>query len=179
MKKQVVWASALVLALSLPLVGCSSDDSSDDTSDDTTEEEEATEDEEEESTDEESTEEESTDEEASEEESSDEVDTSIYVGQWHGSVETDGTSVYGTTGGTESMLDIYLNEDGTCYTEPEEAHTDLLTDEGTWETDGSTITLTMSDRTIVLTLTDDDECEADPTDFDIDGFDVITFVYYG
>ena len=161
MKKQFVVMSALALALSLPIVGCSSDTSSTDTSDDTTTEEEATDD--------------ATEEEAS----TDEVDTSIYVGQWRGSVETSGTSVYGTTGGSEQMIDVYLEEDGTCYTSLLEAHADLLEDSGTWTTDGSTITLELSTVTIELTLVDDDECTADPTSFGIDGFDEITFVYYG
>ena len=172
MKKQVVWASALVLALSLPLVGCSSDDSSDDTSDDTTEEEEATEDEEEE---------ESVDEESSDEESSDDDFDAVafYEGQWRGSVETTGESVYGTTSGAEQMLDIYLEADGTCSVVPLEAHADLLTDTGTWEGTETELILHLSDRDITLTVTGSATMSGDATQFDIADFDTINFDFYG
>lgn len=102
-----------------------------------------------------------------------------FEGQWRGSVKTTGESVYGTVGGTEQMLDVYINEDGTCSVEPLEAHADLLTAEGTWEaTDESAITLTVNGEEIVLTTVDSTTLEGDPTCFDIDGFDIITFVLY-
>ena len=54
-------------------------------------------------------------------------DASYYAGQWRGSVETTGQTVYGTAGGTEPMLDVFLNEDGTAETKPCKNHEDLLT----------------------------------------------------
>lgn len=103
-----------------------------------------------------------------------------YWGQWRGSVETSGTSVYGTTSGTEQMLDVYLNEDGSVSIEPMEAHADLLTATGTWTAeDEKSVTITLDDGTeITLTTVDSTTLEGDPTDFGIDGFDSITFVLY-
>ena len=57
-------------------------------------------------------------------------DASYYAGQWRGSVETTGQTVYGTAGGTEQMLDVFLNEDGTAETKPCKNHEDLLTATG-------------------------------------------------
>ena len=166
--KKTACALALALALSLPLVGCSSSTTTttDDDSDDTTTEEEATDD---------------TTEEASDETSDDSDDFDsvyFYSGQWRASVETTGESVYGTTSGTESMLDVYCYEDGTCEVIPLEAHADLLTDSGTWEGTETELTLHLTDGDIVLTVVDDITLTGDPTDFGIDGFDELTFNLY-
>ena len=37
------------------------------------------------------------------------------------------------------MIDVILNEDGTCETKPCKNHEDLVTDTGTWELDGTTV----------------------------------------
>ena len=165
--KKTICAVALALALALPLAGCSSSTSSttDDSTDDTATEEEASD--------------ETTDD-ATEDTASDDDFDAVYFfsGQWRGSVETTGETVYGNVAGTESMLDVYVYEDGTCEVIPLEAHADLFTDTGTWEATESEITLTFSDRTIVLTVTSDTSLTGDPTDFDIDGFDEINFVLY-
>lgn len=55
----------------------------------------------------------------------------FFTGQWRGSVEVTGETVYGTVGGTEQMLDVNIADDGTCTVVPLEAHADLLNDEGT------------------------------------------------
>lgn len=102
-----------------------------------------------------------------------------YWGKWRGSVEITGTTVYGTAGGTEPMLDVNLNEDGTCEVVPLEAHADLLTDEGTWEGTESEITLHLSSGDIVLTVVDKVTCEADAAAFDIADFDTIQFDFFG
>ena len=79
----------------------------------------------------------------------------FYAGQWRGSVEITGQTVYGTAGGNEQMLDVILNDDGTCEVKPLEAHADLLTDTGTWEGTESDVTLTLSKgTTIKLTVVD-------------------------
>lgn len=101
-----------------------------------------------------------------------------YYGQWHGYVETTGESVYGTAGGVEPMLDVYLEEDGSCSVEPTEAHADLLTDEGTWEAEEGKITMHLTDGDIVMTVTDD-TAEAAAADFGIADFDTILFDFYG
>ncbi len=149
MRKQLAVVSALALALAFPLVGCSDSTTTDSTSDSTAETQE-----------------------------SDFDAVEAYWGQWHGYVEITGESIYGTTGGTESMLDIYLEEDGTCTVEPVDAHADLLTDEGTWEGTETEITLHLSDRDITLTV-DGDIASGDATDFDIADFDTIKFDFYG
>lgn len=102
-----------------------------------------------------------------------------YAGTWRGSVATTGTSVYGTTGGSEAMIDVILNEDGTCETQPCKNHEDLLTDTGTWELDGSTVKVTFSSgKTATLTIENDNAMTGDPTEFGIDGFDSIDFALY-
>lgn len=101
-----------------------------------------------------------------------------YSGQWRGTVEATAESGYGTISGTETMLDIYLNEDGTCSIEPAEAHGDLLAGEGTWTSDESSITLSVDGQEIVLTVIDMNNLEADPSDFGISGFDTLELVYY-
>ena len=80
MKKQLVLAAACALAISMPLVGCNGGGSTTDTSTD-----------------------------AAQSDASGEFDAvQEYYGQWHGYVETTGESVYGTAGGVEPMLDVYL-----------------------------------------------------------------------
>ena len=103
----------------------------------------------------------------------------FYAGTWRASVETSGNTVYGNVAGKEYMLDLVLEEDGTATVTPLEGHEDLLTGEGTWTaSDESAVTITIDSTTIELTVIDDATIEADPTDFDIDGFDVLTFEYY-
>ena len=150
MRKQLAVVSALALTLAFPLVGCSDSTTTDTASDTTT---------------------------TSEESDFDAVEA--YWGQWHGYVEITGESIYGTTGGAESMLDIYLEEDGTCSVEPVDAHADLLTDEGTWEGTETEITLHLSSGDIVLTVVDSVTLEGDAADFDIADFDTIQFDFYG
>mgnify|MGYP002517320261 CR=1 FL=1 len=111
--------------------------------------------------------------------SSSEKDASYYAGTWRGSVATTGTSVYGTTGGSEQMLDVILNEDGTCETKPCKNHEDLLTDTGTWELDGTTVKISFSSgKSATMTIENDNAMTADPTEFGIDGFDSIDFALY-
>ena len=151
MKKQLVIAAACALAISMPLVGCGGNGGGTaSTGDDTTQSQ-----------------------------SSDDFDAvEAYYGQWHGYVETTGESVYGTAGGEEPMLDVFLEEDGSCSVEPVEAHADLLTDEGTWEATEGEITLHLSAGDIVMTV-DDDSASAAASDFDIADFDTILFDFYG
>ena len=103
-----------------------------------------------------------------------------YWGQWRGSVEITGTTVYGTAGGSENMLDLNLNEDGTCTVEPLEAHADLPTDSGTWEGTESEITLHLETAgDVTLTVTGSAKCEGDAHAFGIADFDTINFDFYG
>lgn len=104
----------------------------------------------------------------------------FYGGQWRGSVSgAGGQTPYGTNNTPEPMLDVFVNEDGTCSVKPLEAHKDLLTEEGTWSaTDGSSITLSLPSRDIVLTTIDDMTLEATASDFGIDGFDAMKFALY-
>lgn len=152
MKKNVLLVGVMALALSLSVVAC---DSSSSTTDDSSNSETTT----------------------SEDGEFDAVEA--YWGQWRGSVETTGETVYGTAGGTEPMLDVYLEEDGSCTVEPLEAHADLLTDEGTWEGTEDTITLHLSSGDIVLTVVSGTTLEGDAADFDIADFDTINFDFYG
>lgn len=108
----------------------------------------------------------------------------FYGGQWRGTVEITGESVYGTANGTETMLDVLLNADGTCELVPAEAHQDLLSGTGTWEGDADGVTLTVGDKTISMACTGSteqgaDTLEATASDFGIADFDKITFTYYG
>lgn len=150
MKKEVLFAGALACALSLPLVGCGGTPA-------------AT----------------STDGATSESQSSEFDAVEAYWGQWRGSVETTGESIYGSTSGNEQMLDIYLEQDGTCSVEPLEAHADLLTDEGTWEGTESEIVLHLSSGDITLTVSASNALEGNAADFDIADFDTINFAFYG
>lgn len=155
MKRHLIIAAVCALAISMPLIGCNGangDAASTATAGSDT----------------------------AQSESTDFDATEAYYGQWRGSVATTGTSVYGTEGGSEQMLDIYLEQDGTCSVEPLEAHADLLTDTGTWEGTESEITLHLDGAgDITLTVVDGVTCEADASLFDIEGFDTIQFDFYG
>lgn len=152
MKKQLVLAAACALAISMPLVGCGGNGGG--TA--------------------------STGDDAAQSQSGDDFDAvEAYYGQWHGYVEITGETVYGTSGGVEAMLDVYLEQDGSCSVEPTEAHSDLLTDEGTWEATEGEITLHLTDGDIVMTVTSDEKAEANAADFGIADFDTILFDFYG
>lgn len=116
---------------------------------------------------------------ASQSQSSDFDADSFYVGQWRGSVAVTGTSVYGTTGGTEAMLDIFLNDDGSCEVKPIESHADLLSDSGTWEGTDSELTLHLAKGDVKLKVIDKATLEGTASDFDIADFDTITFDFFG
>ena len=158
MRKQLVVGAAIAVALSMPLVACGgSSSSSSNTSSSTT----AT-----------------TSSSSSDSSSFDAVDA--YQGQWRGSVEMTGQTVYGTAGGSEQMLDVNLESDGTCTVVPLEAHADLLNDSGTWEGTESTITLHLDKAgDIELTVKDKNTASADAKLFDIADFDTIDFDFYG
>lgn len=103
----------------------------------------------------------------------------FYNGTWRGSVETTGQTVYGTAGGSEQMIDVILNEDGTAETKPCKNHEDLLTEEGTWEAaDDKSVTVKLPSGDITLTVVDETNMTGDPTDFGIDGFDQLDFTLY-
>ncbi|WP_455138771.1 hypothetical protein [Thermophilibacter sp.] len=102
-----------------------------------------------------------------------------YWGQWRGSVSTTGNTIYGNTSAKEQMLDINLEQDGTCTVEPLEAHADLPSDEGTWEGTESEITLHLSSGDIALTVVDQATLEGNAADFGIADFDTIQFDFYG
>lgn len=152
MKKQLVLVAACALAISMPLVGCGGNGGG--TA--------------------------STGDDAAQSQSGGDFDAvEAYYGQWHGYVEITGETVYGTSGGVEAMLDVYLEQDGSCSVEPTEAHSDLLTDEGTWEATEGEITLHLTDGDIVMTVTSDEKAEANAADFGIADFDTILFDFYG
>lgn len=151
MRKNVIVGGALAVVLGLTIAGCGNTPASTTTDDTTT---------------------------PTQEQSGEFDAVQEYYGQWHGYVETTGESVYGTAGGVESMLDVYLEEDGSCSVEPTEAHADLLTDEGTWEAEEGKITMHLTDGDIVMTVTDD-TAEAAAADFGIADFDTILFDFYG
>lgn len=108
-----------------------------------------------------------------------ETDYSFFAGQWRGSVEVTGETVYGTAGGNEQMLDVIFAEDGTVEVTPLEAHADLLTDSGTYEGTESEVTLHLSSGDITLTVVDNATMSGNAADFGIDGFDTINFDFYG
>ena len=154
MKKQFLLAGALAMTLALPLAACGGTPAA--TGDNGGTDAPA----------------------ASESEGFDAVDA--YWGQWRGSVEITGTTVYGTAGGTEAMLDLNLAEDGTCTVEPVEAHADLPADSGTWEGTESEITLHLETAgDVTLTVVDSVTCEGDAHAFGIADFDTIQFDFYG
>ena len=91
-----------------------------------------------------------------------------------------GQTVYGTAGGTESMLDVNFAEDGTVTVEPLEAHADLLNDKGTWEGTADEVTLHLDKAgDIKLTSAGKNKLEGDAHAFDIADFDTIKFDFYG
>ena len=104
----------------------------------------------------------------------------FFTGQWRGSVEVTGETVYGTAGGSEQMLDINFADDGTVTVVPLEAHADLLNADGTYEGDPNTaVTLHLNGRDITLTVVDSATLEGKASDFDIADFDTIKFDFYG
>ena len=153
MKKTTAIAFALTAVLALPLAACGGSASSGDAS--------------------------STDTAAAPAGASDEA-KEFFTGQWRGSVEVTGQTVYGTAGGNEQMLDVIFAEDGTVTVVPLEAHADLLNAEGTYEGDpNASVTLHLGDRDITLTVVDQATLQGTASDFDIDGFDTINFDFYG
>jgi hypothetical protein len=103
----------------------------------------------------------------------------MYVGQWRGSVEITGQTVYGNASGSEAMNDIFIKDDGTCEVTPLAAHADLLTDTGTWEGTADQLTLHLSKSDIVLTVKDKATLTGNAADFGIADFDTIDFDFYG
>jgi hypothetical protein len=103
----------------------------------------------------------------------------FYWGQWRGSVEMTGDSPYGTQIGMEQMLDVFLNQDGTCEIKPLPAHADLMTATGTWEAaDETCVTLHLESGDIVLTTQNKDTLTGNAADFGIADFDEIVLVLY-
>jgi len=104
----------------------------------------------------------------------------VYAGQWRGSVEMTGQTVYGTAGGFEPMLDVNISDDGTCTVVPLEAHADLLNDKGTWEGTADKLTLHLEKAgDIELTSSGKNSLKGDAHAFDIADFDTIQFDFYG
>ena len=103
----------------------------------------------------------------------------FYTGQWRGSVEVTGETVYGTAGGNEQMLDVIFADDGTVEVVPLEAHADLLTDSGTYEGTESEVTLHLSSGDITLTTVDNATMSGNAADFGIADFETINFDFYG
>ena len=108
-----------------------------------------------------------------------ETDYSFFAGQWRGSVEVTGETVYGTAGGNEQMLDVVFDDQGGVQVTPLEAHADLLTDSGTYEGTAESVTLHLSSGDITLTVVDQATMQGNAADFGIDGFDTINFDFYG
>jgi len=108
-----------------------------------------------------------------------ETDYSFFAGQWRGSVEVTGETVYGTAGGNEQMLDVVFDDQGGVQVTPLEAHADLLTDSGTYEGTAESVTLHLSSGDITLTVVDSATMSGNAADFGIDGFDTINFDFYG
>lgn len=157
MKKQIVtMAAAAALALSLGACGGTSSNSSSSTSNST-----------------------STTQSQSSSSTSDFDANAQYVGQWRGSVEITGQTVYGNASGSEAMTDLIIKDDGTCELTPLESHADLLTDTGTWEGTEDKLTLHLSSKDIELTVVDNATLTGNAADFGISDFDTITFDYYG
>lgn len=152
MKKHVLIALAAATALALPITAC--DSGTNTTTDDSTG--------------------------TTQSESGDFDAVDAYWGQWRGSVKTEGTSVYGTTSGSEPMLDVNLEQDGTCTVEPLASHADLPSDSGTWEGTETEITLHLeSQGDIVLSVATSTTLEGDAHAFGIADFDTINFDFYG
>ena len=107
------------------------------------------------------------------------TDYSFFAGQWRGSVEVTGETVYGTAGGNEQMLDVVFDDAGGVTVTPLEAHADLLTDSGTYEGTAESVTLHLGSGDITLTVVDSATMQGNAADFGIDGFDTINFDFYG
>lgn len=159
MKKIVAIAAATALALSLGACGSSSSSSSSTQSSSTTTQSQSSS--------------------SSDSSSSDFDANALYVGQWRGSVEITGQTVYGNASGSEAMNDVIIKDDGTCEVTPLEAHADLLTDTGTWEGTEDKLTLHLTSKDIELTVVDKATLTGNAADFGIADFDTITFDYYG
>lgn len=161
MKKQMLVVGALAMALSMPLVACGNASSGTSSNSGTTTATEQKSD--------------------SKSDSKSDFDANkFYAGQWRGSVEMTGQTVYGTAGGFEQMLDVNLAEDGTCEVVPLEAHADLLSDKGTWEGTADKLTLHLEKAgDIELTVSGKANLEGDAHAFDIADFDTIQFDFYG
>lgn len=157
MKKQMLVVGALAMALSMPLVACGNASGGTSSNSGTTT--------------------------ATEQKSDSKSDfdaNKVYAGQWRGSVEMTGQTVYGTAGGFEPMLDVNISDDGTCTVEPLEAHADLLNDKGTWEGTADKLTLHLEKAgDIELTSSGKNSLEGDAHAFDIADFDTIQFDFYG
>lgn len=162
MKKQMLVVGALAMALSMPLVACGNASSGTSSNSGTT------------------TATEQKSDSKSDSKSSDFDANKVYAGQWRGSVEMTGQTVYGTAGGFEPMLDVNISDDGTCTVEPLEAHADLLSDKGTWEGTADKLTLHLEKAgDIELTSSGKNSLEGDAHAFDIADFDTIQFDFYG
>lgn len=161
MKKQMLVVGALAMALSMPLVACGNASSGTSSNSGTTTATEQKSD--------------------SKSDSKSDFDANkVYAGQWRGSVEMTGQTVYGTAGGFEPMLDVNISDDGTCTVEPLEAHADLLNDKGTWEGTADKLTLHLEKAgDIELTSSGKNSLEGDAHAFDIADFDTIQFDFYG
>lgn len=161
MKKQMLVVGALAMALSMPLVACGNASNGTSSNIGTTTATEQKSD--------------------SKSDSKSDFDANkFYAGQWRGSVEMTGQTVYGTAGGFEQMLDVNLAEDGTCEVVPLEAHADLLNDKGTWEGTADKLTLHLEKAgDIELTVSGKANLEGDAHAFDIADFDTIQFDFYG
>lgn len=158
MKKQMLVVGALAMALSMPLVACGNASSGTSSNSGTT----------------------TATEQKSDTKTSDFDANGFYVGQWRGSVEMTGQTVYGTAGGFEQMLDVNISDDGTCEVVPLEAHADLLNDKGTWEGTADKLTLHLEKAgDIELTVSGKANLEGDAHAFDIADFDTIQFDFYG
>ena len=107
------------------------------------------------------------------------TDYRFFAGQWRGSVEVTGETVYGTAGGNEQMLDVVFDDQGGVTVTPLEAHADLLTDSGTYEGTAESVTLHLGSGDITLTVVDSATMQGNAADFGIDGFDTINFDFYG
>lgn len=150
MKKEVLIVGALACALSLPLMGCNSTPAASGNGG------------------------------SSQEQSGDFDAVEAYWGKWRGSVATTGNTVYGNTAAKEQMLDVNLEQDGTCTVVPMENHADLLTDSGSWEGTKTEITLHLdSAGDLTLSVIDSATLEADASIFGIADFDAIQFDFYG
>lgn len=155
MKKQFIVAGMLAAVLAMPLTACGGSSSSSSDTSSTTETTETT------------------------EAASDFDANALYAGEWMGSVEITGQTVYGSAGGFEQMVSVVFAEDGTVTVTPDPDHTDLLTDKGTWEGTEADVTLHLSNGDITLTVVDNATLTGKAADFGIADFEDIQFDFYG